>query len=293
MNRLYYIACTCILILSVWGCSSNQKPADNVLARVGSVMLTQEQLDADMPEGLSDSTRVAFTDKYVDSWITSQLVYNVARKNLPDTKHLDEMVEAYRRDLFSHEYRTRLSNERLSDDIPEDTLVKFYEEHKQDFLLHKPIISGLLLKVPYNTPQLSNIRKWVKSADDQAIEKIEKYAIKNAIGYDYFFDKWVWFDDIKDNIPYDFDNDDTFLKKNKVLECRNEDIIYLLHVDKYLNTGDVMPYEFARKRIIEILLNEYRINFNRELEQELYEEALHQGMVEKFYNSDNDSINVE
>ena len=176
----------------------------------------------------------------------------------------------------SWSFRESIHNE---EELAELLYVAYNREDSEVFGIDKAIDAG------YNEIYIDS-----QSAIDK---KIEKYAIKNAIGYDYFFDKWVWFDDIKDNIPYDFDNDDTFLKKNKVLECRNEDIIYLLHVDKYLNTGDVMPYEFARKRIIEILLNEYRINFNRELEQELYEEALHQGMVEKFYNSDNDSINVE
>jgi hypothetical protein len=43
-----------------------------------------------------------------------------------------------------------------------------------------------------------------------------------------------------------------------------------------------MPYEVARQRITEILLNERRITFNRELEQALYQEAIADGTIERY-----------
>ena len=275
--------CT-ILILSVWGCCSKQESPKEVLARVGTATFTQRQLDEVMPDGLTDSAQIVFANSYIDEWIAEQLLYQMARKNLPGVERLEKLVEMYRRELFIHEYRKRLSDERISNRLPEDTLQQFYDVHKNEFLLHKPIVKGLLLKVPTNAPQLSSLRKWVASAGKNGVENIEKYAIKNAIGYDYFFDHWVWFDDVKDNIPYEFSDDKTFLSKHKTFEHKGDDMIYLLYIDSYLVTGEVMPYEFARSRILEILLNEYRVKFNRELEQELYDEALIDGTIERFYN---------
>ena len=267
-----------ILILSVWGCRGKQKSTQDVLARVGTTTFTQQQLDDVMPRGLSDSAQMVFANRYIDNWIAEELLYEMACKNLPD-------VQEYRRDLFCHEYRKRLSDERVAASIPEDTLQQFYQEHSQEFKLHKPIVKGLLLKVPINAPQLQSLRQWVKSAGVNGVEKIEKYAVKNAIGYDYFFDRWVWFDDIKDNIPYDFKDDNLFLSQNKTFEHKGEDMIYLLCIDSYLKAGDVMPYEFARSRVLEILLNEKRMEFNKELKRELYDEAVADGIVELFYNT--------
>ena len=274
-----------ILILSVWGCRGKQKSTQDVLARVGTTTFTQQQLDDVMPSGLSDSAQMVFANRYIDNWIAEELLYEMACKNLPDVERLEKLVQEYRRDLFCHEYRKRLSDERVAASIPEDTLLQFYQEHSQEFKLHKPIVKGLLLKVPINAPQLQSLRQWVKSAGVNGVEKIEKYAVKNAIGYDYFFDRWVWFDDIKDNIPYDFKDDNLFLSQNKTFEHKGEDMIYLLCIDSYLKAGDVMPYEFARSRVLEILLNEKRMEFNKELKRELYDEAVADGIVELFYNT--------
>ncbi len=276
----------------VWGCSGKHTPTDDALARVENKILTYEQVMNAVPPGLSDSATTQFTINYIDNWIAAELLYDVARKNLPDVQRLDELVENYRRDLFCYEYRRRLSDERLTQELPEDTLQLFYENHTSEFKLHRPIIRGLLLKVPANAPQLSSLRQWVARAGKNGVENIEKYAVKNAIGYDYFFDRWVWFDDIKDNVPYDFGEDSQFLLHNNLLEYRHEGIVYLLCIDSYRLADDVMPYEFARPRIREILLNEHRVKFNRELEQSLYEEAVAQGLIEIYYNHLHDTTVV-
>lgn len=293
MKSIRHIAICTILILSVWGCCSKQPSSPDVLARVGTATLTRHQLEEVMPTGLNDSAQMVFADSYIDDWIADRLIYEMACKNLPDVERLEKLVEEYRHDLFSHEYRKRLSDERITSSLPEDTLRRFFDEHSTEFKLHKPIVKGLLLKVPINAPQLASLRKWVANAGNSGVENIEKYAIKNAIGYDYFFDRWVWFDDVKDNIPYEFTDDGSFLKRYKTFEHKSDDQIYLLCIESYLLAGEIMPYEFARTRVLDILLNEKRVEFNRELERELYNEAIANGMVERFYNTQVDTTTVK
>ena len=254
-----------------------------MLVRIDNHVLSTRQLNEDMPARLTSEEREAFTRQYIDEWVSSILLYDVARKNLSDVERLDRLVDDYRRDLFVYEYCSRLSDERVAGDFPEDSIKAFYEQNSKRFTLHKPIVKGLLLKVPKNAPSMSSLRSWVASGSQSAVEKIEKYAIKNAIGYDYFYDHWVWFDDVKDNIPYDFGNDDSFLRQHKDLEVSQNDNVYLLHISEYQTAQSVMPYEFARQRIIEILTNRSRVKFNEELKREVYDEAVREGRVEYFY----------
>ncbi|MBE6306597.1 MAG: peptidyl-prolyl cis-trans isomerase [Bacteroidales bacterium] len=282
MKKFVAISLCSIFILAVWGCYDKQENRHNALARVGDQYLTSQEVEAEIPAGLSDSARVAFANQYVDEWISSQLIYMVARKNLPNHEHIDKLVEAYRRDLFAYEYRKRLSDERLMTDLPDDSLMLFYELHRDEFKLQKDIAKGLLLKVPANAPQLATLRKWVATAGDMGVENIEKYAVKNAIGYDYFLDRWVTLDDIKDNIPYEFGSDNRVIQPHKTFEHKSDDMIYMLYIDSCKYVGDVMPFVFARPRILEIMLNERRIEFNKQLEKALYEEAVSDGRVERY-----------
>lgn len=280
-------------MLTAWGCSDNRTDTKDLLVRIDDYVLPARQLEEDMPAGLSAEERDAFTRQYIDEWVSSVLLYDVARKNLSDVERLDRLVNDYRRDLFVYEYCSRLSDERVAEDFPEDSIKSFYAKNSKRFTLHKPIVKGLLLKVPKNAPSLSSLRSWVASGSQSAVEKIEKYAIKNAIGYDYFYDHWVWFDDVKDNIPYDFGNDDAFLQQHKNLEVSQNDNVYLLHISEYQTARSVMPYEFARQRIIEILTNRARVKFNEELKKEVYNQAVSEGRVEYFYSDTTTNVENE
>ncbi|MBR5844454.1 MAG: hypothetical protein IKY75_07745 [Bacteroidaceae bacterium] len=282
MKRILSIILCSILTLLVWGCYGKHEPSHDVLARVGEHTLTTREVLAEVPAGLNDSARAVFIEHYINEWISSQLIYDMARKNLSNIDHLNNLVEAYRRDLYAYEYRKRLSDERLAADLPEDTIMAFYKAHRNEFTLQRNIAKGVFLKVPAQAPQLSALRKWVASAGVQDVENIEKYAVKNAIGYDYFLDRWVNTDDLKDNIPYEFDSKASVLKPQKMFEHKSNDMIYMLYIDSCLYVGDVMPYEVARQRIVEILLNERRMSFNKELEQALYQEAVADGLVERY-----------
>lgn len=281
MKRVIFIFISSILILSVWGCSDKQALPEDVLATVDNNTLTRRQVDATIHTTLTDSAYNLYVEQYVDEWVTSQLVYDLARKNLPNAQQLDSMVESYRMELFNYEYRKRLAEERLSNVLTEDTLMSFYNTHQEDFRLHRPIVKGILLKLSHNAPDLPTLRKWLKESDDN-LENIEKYAVKNAIGYDYFVDRWVWFEDIKDVIPYEFVNDNDILDKGKLFEHQYDDILYILHIDSHLDAGDIMPYEFALPQVRELLMNEYRVNFNIELDSSIVERAKDEGRVELF-----------
>ena len=282
MKKIFLISLCSILILLVWGCYGKHETSQNIVARVGKHVLTIEEITTEIPAGLNDSARALFVKNYVDEWISSQLIYDVACKNLTHTEHLNNLVEEYRRDLYAYEYRKRLSDERLAAELSEDTIQAFYAAHKGEFKLQRDIAKGVFLKVRTQAPQLQALRKWVASAGKQGVEEIEKYAVKNAIGYDYFLDRWVFTDDIKDNIPYEFDNNTSVIVPQKMFEHKGNDMIYLLYIDSCMYAGDIMPYEVARQRITEILLNERRITFNRELEQALYQEAIADGTIERY-----------
>ena len=282
MKQILSIILSSILILLVWGCSGKHETSQDIVARVGEHTLTMRDVEAEIPVALGDSARAVFIEHYITDWISSQLIYDVACKNLSNIDYLNSLVEAYRRDLYAYEYRKRLSDERLAAELPEDSIQSFYKAHHDEFILQRDIAKGIFLKVPAKAPQLSALRKWVSSAADDGVENIEKYAVKNAIGYDYFLDRWVNIDDLKDNIPYEFDSKSSVLKPQEMFEHKSNDMIYLLYIDSCLHVGDEMPFEVARPRIIEILLNERRVSFNKELEEALYNEAVASGVVERF-----------
>ena len=209
------------------------------------------------------------------------MVYDVALRNLGDEKEeVDKLVEEYRRSLVRYRYQERLVEEKLKTDIRESDKLNYYEENQKKFILDKGLIKGLFLKIPVDAPGLTDVKKWYKSTDVASLEKIEKYSVQNATIYEYFYDKWVDFDEVMDNIPIHVSNPNAFLKANKYVEVADSSYCYLLNIKEYLPSGSVEPYDYASPHVTEMLVNQRKVEFLKKFEDELYNDAIRSGDVE-------------
>ena len=75
----------------------------------------------------------------------------------------------------------------------------------------------------------------------------------------------------------------SFLKTHHKLEFNKNGYWYLLNITEYRLPGEEMPYDFARAQIQEILTNSNRLNFDRELEENLYRDAEKSGDIKWLY----------
>ena len=205
----------------------------------------------------------------------------MALRNLGDEKEeVDKLVEEYRRSLVRYRYQERLIEEKLKADIRESDKLNYYEENQKKFILDKGLVKGLFLKIPVDAPGLTDVKKWYKSTDVASLEKIEKYSVQNATIYEYFYDKWVDFDEVMDNIPIHVSNPNAFLKANKFVEVADSSYCYLLNIKEYLPSGSVEPYDYASPRVMEMLVNQRKVEFLKKFEDELYNDAIRSGDVE-------------
>lgn len=264
-------------------CRSGLRSDEDSLVQVGDATLSRHEVAEAMPEGLSPADSAEFAEHYMHRWITDELLYEVARRNVPDLERIDELVERYRRDLVIFEYRKRLLSERAGKEIDEQKMLDYYEQNSNMFRLREAILKGLYLKVPESAPNIGQLKKWYCSPKSDGVEKIEKYALKNVVIYDYFYDRWVPFEEIVSNIPYEFGDPETFLKTHRKLEFNKNGYWYLLNITEYKAPGEVMPYDFAKTQIQEILANSNRLDFNRELEENLYNDAEKSGEIKWLY----------
>jgi hypothetical protein len=149
-------------------------------------------------------------------------------------------------------------------------------------VLKESIVKGLLLVVPEKAPKLANVRSWVQSGNTKALESIEKYSIQNAISYDYFGDRWLTFTEILKKIPVQVEDPSTFLASHKFVETSDSTQHYFLRIESYRNSGQVEPYEMAKSRISNILLNKQKADFIAKFEDELYNDAVKDETVNFF-----------
>lgn len=283
MVRVYFILLT--LSVSLFACKKAiQTDEPDALVKVNDRILTRNEVESLIPKGTTSADSLLLAESYIKKWVKDELVLKIAQRNLgSDKETIDKLVDAYRRSLLRYRYQEKLIQEKLSDEIQESDVLTYYDTNKEKFVLDKNLIKGLFLKVPADAPNLSEVKTWYKSGNVASLEKIEKYSIQNAAIYEYFFDKWVDFDEIRNNIPNQISNPESFLRTNKTLEVTDSSFCYLLNIRQVLLKGQVEPFEYAEPRIREILINQRKLDFIKEFEEELYNDALDGGVV-IFYN---------
>ena len=283
MVRVYFILLT--LSVSLFACKKAiQTDEPDALVKVNDRILTRNEVESLIPKGTTSADSLLLAESYIKKWVKDELVLKIAQRNLgSDKETIDKLVDAYRRSLLRYRYQEKLIQEKLSDEIQESDVLTYYDTNKEKFVLDKNLIKGLFLKVPADAPNLSEVKTWYKSGNVASLEKIEKYSIQNAAIYEYFFDKWVDFDEIRNNIPNQISNPESFLRTNKILEVTDSSFCYYLNIRQVLLKGQVEPFEYAEPRIREILINQRKLDFIKEFEEELYNDALDGGDV-IFYN---------
>ena len=278
--RYCFIFVAFVSLLCSCGGTPPVESAD-VLVRVKDNVLERAEIKSQIPRGLSSADSLLLAESLEKRWVKDLLVYDVALRNQEreEKEVVDKLVENYKRSLIRHRYQEQLVKERLSSEFGENDKLKYYEENQERFVLDRALIKGLFLKIPIDAPGLADVKKWYKSTSDVSLENIEKYSLQNANIYDYFYDKWVDFDQVMDNIPLHVADVNVFLKNNKHIEVSDSLHCYLLNIKEFLPKGEIAPFEYASPQIVEMLTNLRRVEFLRKFEEELYNDAVSRGDV--------------
>ena len=277
------------LAIAFGGCSKQQDHKGMTpLVEVAGKFLYQEDLQAALPLSLTPDDSVLFAENYIRNWVEDILLFEKAEDNVRDSEKVKALVESYRRALVMHAYQEELVKQQLKEEITPAEIADYYENNKSLFILEKPIVKGLFIKVPLQSPGLTDVRRWYKRNNQDAIEKLEKYSLRNAVTYDYFYDQWRPLEEIEAMMPTkDWKADSDFLQRNKDIELKDTAFHYFLHIEEYQAKGGQRPIDFAKEEITEILINLKRVDFINRVKKDLYRQASEKNGINYYYlNSD-------
>ena len=258
------------------------------LVEVAGKFLYQEDLRKVLPLNLSADDSTLFAENYIRNWVEDVLLFDKAEGNIPNNEKIRNLVESYRKALVMHTYQEELVRQKLSNEITQTEIADYYEKNKSLFVLDKPIVKGLFIKVPLQSAGLADVRRWYKKNAQDAIEKLEKYSLRHAVTYDYFYDNWRPVDEIEALVPSkSWTEKDDYLNQNRNVEFKDTAFVYFLHIEEFQGTGKQKPLDFASEEIKEILINLKRGEFINKVKEDLYRQASDKNKINYYYlNSD-------
>ena len=258
------------------------------LVEVAGQYLYQEDLQIALPLNLSSEDSTLFAENYIRNWVEDALLYKKAKDNVRDSEKMKTLVENYHKALITHSYQEELINQQLAVDITQEEIVSYFEKNESLFVLDKPIVKGLFIKLPLKAVGLSDVRRWYKRNSQESIENIEKYSLRNAVAYDYFYDQWRPLEEIEAMIPIkDWNVSKNNLRQNQNIELKDTAFHYFLPIEEFQGEGEQKPLDFAQNEIKEILVNLKRVDFINQVKEDLYHQASDKNSIIYYYlNSD-------
>jgi len=246
------------------------------VARVGETYLYREDIPSNFVSGVSQEDSVKYMENYIRQWVSEQLIVGKAKMYLPPAAMADieKQVQKTRDDLMIYRYEQELILQKL-DTIVQDTLVeRFYNEHTELFALQDNIVKVIFIKIPLSAPNIAQVRQWYRSNRERDLKKLENYCYQYAMKFDDFEDHGISIDFILKQIHLKVSNQERYLRYNSFIEAKDSVAQYFVRVNEYRLRGTTAPLEYVSEEIVRTLLNERKMKFLRELENNIYFEAL-------------------
>ena len=253
-------------------CGDLSRQQQEPVARAFDSYLYREDLAGIFPANIkeTDSTRIA--RQFIDRWIRNQLYFRLAETKLPgDEKNVEKQIENFRASLLIHKYQQYLLGQNLDTIISMNEINKYYENHPGNFVLDRPAIMGIYMKIPLSAPERDKILTWFR--DDNYLILLENYAGRYTGDYLFFTDEWVYLNDVFGNLPAGSREPPAGIQGLDHISVTDNEYLYFIGIKDYLQVRSQMPLSLASRKIKTIILNQRKIKFLNELEKSVMTEG--------------------
>src|SRR6056297_978575 len=261
-----------VLILS---CNQNNDTNKQPIAKIHDNYLYLSDIREIIPNNKTEEDSLLIAKNYINNWIKKQLLLKKAELNLPEgMKNVEKEIEDYRSSLLIYRYQQQLIDQKLDTVVDESEMRNYYEENKSNFILDQVLVKATYIKLPINSPNIDNVKKWYKSDDEEHFSRLEDYCYQYAEIFDNFNGDWVPLNRINNIIPKKIKNPKSFLKYNKHIESEDSLNLHLIKINDYRLKGTEAPFNFVEDKINSLILNKRKHQLLEKLEKDIYNEAL-------------------
>ncbi|WP_340203357.1 peptidyl-prolyl cis-trans isomerase [Ascidiimonas sp. W6] len=279
-----------ILVLSA-GCYVScsyfeKKIEENVVARVGDNFLYEEEIQKLISEDVNEEDSINIVTNYINTWAKKQLLVEKARINLDERQiaEFEDLVNQYRADLLIATYKEALVATTMDTVIATSEINSYYEDNKENFKLNEPLYKMRYIHLDKSYDELDTARELLKRYNQEDQEKLEEMSLQFKAS-SFNDSTWIKVSQLVQKIPLiSFDNTDDYLKKSQFFELTDSLEVYLVHIKDVLKRNDIAPESYVNPTLRQIILNKRKLEFIRNLEKELMDEAVQKKQYEIYEN---------
>ena len=277
------------LIMGLPGCnllSNNEQATDKKdskrVAQVGNSVLYANALQGLTIPGMNPKDSLSLVKRYIDSWVKRELVLNEAREQSQvDQAEIKKKVQQFEYDLLRYSLEQKYVTEKLDTLVKKAEIDAYLKGHQEFLKLKENIVQGVFMKIPLASIQrdsLANIKisRMLLNTGANRKKTLRDYCVKSAEFYHLEDSTWVSLDALISNTPFaEMANKANLMTLSKVqpMSRRDKQYIYYLKLRDFKLADQEAPYDFAKSRVIALILQNRKVQLIKKLEEDLLKKA--------------------
>lgn len=268
--------------LFLGACESIERVQDSAIARVGDTYLYRSEIETLLGPNMSSHDSAMQVQNYVNNWAREQLLFQQAELNVDPQKKkaLNQMVQQYQAEIYGQVYKESMINTKMDTLITREELTKAYEKNFAIFKLRESIYQYRLLGLPLNNVDRNEI-----SLRFRRFDSIDKHFLDSlSFQFSTYFpwdSLWVSRKDVIESVDFLSEkNTERYFKKNNYYEIEDSLNVYLFVTKDRRATNTTAPLSFVEKTIKSLILNRRKIEFLRDFDNDLLQDAIRSNKYE-------------
>jgi hypothetical protein len=263
--------------------SGHRRSSEAPVARAYGNYLYKADLQGLIPEGTTPEDSISLVKSYIGLWLKKKAVVNKAEFNLTaEEKDVENLLQEYRTTLLTYAYEKQMVEQKLDTVVTDSEVQTYYYQFKQDFMLQDPIIKGVYFRILRTAPRLGEFRDLAHSYGDLAYKRLIDVGAQVADFTDSFEESWLSFPLLMQKMPGTVQDPANFLERYKYLEAEDSRFFHFARIIDFKLPGELAPLEYVKQEIRDVLLNKRKMDFIKQLEESIYNEAVIQNEVEVY-----------
>lgn len=271
-------------VLTSCGNSGGDVDKKNAIARVSDNYLLRDELRSFVPLGATQKDSLAIVKRFIDKWASKRLLLDAAEFNLPDDKvdEIDKLVDQFKSDLLIKAYLEKLVQQQIDTVVQDKDLEAYYTKYKQNFLIDDMLVKLSYVNVLNDNSNYKTIKKYFTSSKPEDFKKLEDMSLQMK---SYALNDSIWVDvkQIYEKLPFiERGNRDNYLKNNYFFEEEGENSTYFVKVKSVIGRGKVIPYDFLKKSLRLMVINNRKMELLKQFEEDILKDAKNNKRYEVF-----------